>query len=307
MNIGIIINTRSGRNKAAHFSLKCQQLLSKNKHHVTVFDTTQPETAQNVWDTDRIIIIGGDGTVHHSLPKLISTQIPFYHLATGTSNLIAKELRMPRIASEAVRWIEQGGNGQLDAPTIDSVPFLIMCCIGIDAGIIHRFQTLRKKSGGFRNYILPVIQEILAPRPAKIQITVDGQQVSIDSPQNLLIANMRSYALGLDPCHEANSTDSTLDILAVPCRTGFQWTLHNSFYRIRRQPPSAIRLLSRTISITAHGNSPSLVQMDGEIARTPNMPSGLLESGVSIDFCIGNQTVIPLRPPPNSQNALPDT
>lgn len=304
MNIGIIVNTRSGRNKAAHFSEQCQRLLTEKKHRVAVFDTSQPDADSTVWDSDRVIIIGGDGTVHHSLPKLIATQIPFYHLATGTSNLIAKELRMPRIASQAVRWIEQGGKSRLDTPTIDSVPFLIMCCIGMDAGIIHRFETSRQKSGGFRNYLRPVIQETLSPRPATIQISADGQEISVESPLNLIIANMHSYALGLDPCHEARSNDSTLDLLTVPCRTSFRWTLHNVFYRFRRQPPSAIRSRSNSISITGIGNTPSLVQMDGEIARTPNMPRGLIEPGCSIKFDIGiQQGVIPLSPPLEKGNS----
>ncbi len=296
MNIGIIVNTRSGRNKATAFSQQCQQLLSEKGHQWTVLDTSSSEPSPEVWESDRLIIIGGDGTVHHALPELSRRQIPFYHLATGTSNLIAKELGMPRKASQAVRWSEQGGQGVLDVPTIDSVPFLIMCCLGMDAGIIHRFEQQRRGSGGFRNYTLPVLQEALRPRPAMLRISYDNSVIETQSPSNVVIANMKSYALRINPCPNANPNDSKLDLLSIPCSTTIGWSLHNLLFQFRTQPRTAQRALSLSFKVQSV-DRPSLVQMDGEIANTPNMPSGVLAPGTSITFAIGNDTVVPMTEP----------
>lgn len=296
MNIGIIANTRSGRNKASAFSHQCQHLLSENGHQTTIFDTSSLEPCPDVWKTDRLIIIGGDGTVHYALPELSRRQIPFYHLATGTSNLIAKELGMTRNASEAVRWIEQGDEGVLDVPTIDSVPFLIMCCLGMDAGIIHRFQQARTGSGGFRNYVLPVLQESLKPRPATLRITFNESEIHTRSTSNVVVANMKSYALGINPCPNADPNDAKLDLLTVPCSTTIGWTFNNLLFQLRTQPRSAQRVIAPSLTIESVGQS-SLVQMDGEIANTPNMPNGKLPPGTSIVFCIGNDTVVPINRP----------
>lgn len=296
MNIGIIANTRSGRNKASAFSHQCLRLLIKNGHQTTIFDTSTLEPCPEVWGTERLIIIGGDGTVHHALPELSQRKIPFYHLATGTSNLIAKELGMTRNASEAVRWVEQGGEGVLDVPTIDSVPFLIMCSLGMDAGIIHRFQQARTGSGGFRNYILPVLQEALRPRPATLKITYNDSNISPQSTSNVVVANLKSYALRINPCPNADPNDAKLDLLSVPCSTTLAWTFHNLLFQLRTQPRSAQRVIAPSFTIESVGQT-NLVQMDGEIANTPNMPHGKLAPGTSIVLSIGNDTVVPISSP----------
>jgi len=293
MNIGIIVNPKSGRNKASRFAKECERLLIDQGHTSHTINTQHLDTNDQLWDADRLVIIGGDGTVHHTLPKLIEHQIPFYHLATGTSNLIATEFNMPKDPASAVKWIEQGGQTNFDVPTLDSVPFLVMCSFGMDAGVIHRFQQLRTRSGGFRNYIRPVINEILHPRPAHIAIAADGNDLAIKSPMNLVVANMRSYALGINPCPNADPTDTKLDLLAVRCSTTLSWTLQTIRNRFRFQIPQAQRLQATTLTITGT-SKPTVVQLDGEVANSPNLPNGILSPqppSQSITIQIGQHQV----------------
>ncbi len=302
MNIGIIVNPKSGRNKASQFAQECERLLNANGHSSHTINTHHPDTSDQlrgvwgVWGVDRLIIIGGDGTVHHTLPKLIEHQIPFYHLATGTSNLIATDLNMPKDPASAVKWIEQGGQADFDAPTLDTVPFLIMCCLGMDAGVIHQFEHRRTRSGGLRNYIRPVINEILRPRPAHIAIAADGIDLAIKSPMNLVIANMRSYAQGINPCPNADPSDSKLDLLAAPCSTTLSWTLQTFLNRCRLQIPNAHRLQASTITITGL-DKPSVVQIDGEVANTPCLADGILKPQQSITLKMGHFKVPIMTPP----------
>ncbi|MBO6512980.1 MAG: hypothetical protein JJ974_03315 [Phycisphaerales bacterium] len=296
MHVGIIANTRSGRNKASVYAQQCQGLLSERGHQWTLLDTSASKPEPAVWSCDRLIIIGGDGTVHHALPELQNRQIPFYHLATGTSNLIAKELGMPRNPITAVNWIEQGGLGVLDVPTIDTLPFLIMCCMGMDAGIIHRFEGLRTRSGGFRNYIRPVIQESLHPRTAWISVQTEDEPLSVKTPANVIISNMPTYALHLNPCPDANPRDGQLDMIAASCATTLGWMIQNLMFMLRLQPPASDRIRATSIQVTAT-EQPCLVQMDGEIAVTPTMPRGILEAGQTIELALGNDTVVPIKKP----------
>jgi len=296
MNIGIIINPKSGRNKAFQLAKECEILLNHREHTTSVVHTQELQEDDRVWSCDRLIIIGGDGTVHHTLPNLIRHQIPFYHLATGTANLIATELKMPKSPAAAARWIEQGGQADFDVPTLDSVPFLVMCCLGMDAGVIHRFEHRRTRSGGLRNYIRPVLNEILHPKPAHIRITVDERELGIKSPMNLVIANMRSYAQGINPCPNADPTDSILDLLAAPCSTTVGWSIHTLFNRFRINIPRSQRLLASTITIMGV-SKPTVVQIDGEVATTPILRHGILEPHQSITLQIGQHRVPIITPP----------
>jgi len=298
MNIGIIVNPKSGRNKASRFAKECEDLLSSRGHSYHTTNAHRIDANDQLWGADRLIIIGGDGTVHHTLPMLIHQQIPFYHLATGTSNLIATELKMPKDPVTAIDWIEQGGQTEFDVPTLDSVPFLVMCSFGMDAGVIHRFEQLRTRSGGFRNYIRPVMNETLHPRPAHISINADGQDLHIKSPMNLVIANMRSYALSINPCPNANPADSQLDLLVAPCSTTISWSLQTILNKLRIQIPRAHRLQGSTLTITGTA-FPTVVQLDGEVANSPNLPNGILAPQRSIDIRIGLHRV-PIITPPSS-------
>jgi len=298
MNIGIIVNTKSGRNKASQFAYECEQLLKSRGHSTHILNTHDQTENDQFWSNDRLIIIGGDGTVHHTLPNLIEHQIPFYHLATGTSNLIATDLNMPKNPAAAVRWIELGGQTHFDIPTFDGRPFLVMCCMGMDAGVIHRFEHFRKGAGGFRNYIRPVLHETLRPRPAHLSINADGIKLDLKSPMNLVIANMRSYALKINPCPEADPADAKLDLLSAPSSTTLGWTLQTLLNRSRRSIPHATRLQASTLTITAT-HSPVPVQIDGEIATTPKLPQGLLQPHQSITVHIGNHQVPIISPPPS--------
>jgi len=303
MNIGIIVNPKSGRNKASQFAKECERLLKAQGHISHTVNTNQLGTDDQFWRNreewrpDRLIIIGGDGTVHHTLPKLIEHQIPFYHLATGTSNLIATELKMPKDPASAVHWIEQGGLATFDVPTLDNVPFIIMCSFGMDAGVIHRFEQLRTNSGGFRNYIKPVIYEAFNPRPAHLSINADGINLNIKSPINLVVANMRSYALGINPCPMANPTDIKLDLLGAPCTTTISWTLQTILNKFRIQIPNAQRLRFTTLTITGT-SKPTVVQLDGEVASSPNVPNGILQPQQSITIRVG-QHIVPIITPPS--------
>ncbi len=239
---------------------------------------------------DRVIIIGGDGTVHHTLPLLIKHQVPFYHLATGTSNLISKELKMPRSPAAITNWIEQGGSKEIDVARLDGVPFLIMCNFGMDASVIHRFESSRTSSGGFRNYVLPVTNEVFRPLPASVYIQVDGEQLAEFPRSNLLIANMRSYALGLNPCNHADPADNKLDLLECRCGSTPAWSIQGLLARCRL-PIFRSRRHRATKIIVTGGSCPSPVQVDGEIARTPSMPDGILHPAQEIQVSVGHDRI----------------
>ena len=295
MKIGILVNQRSGRNKAQHLAASCHSILAGRGHHVLVSDAVSANE-EFIAQQERLLIVGGDGTVHHTLPNLIKHQTPFFHLGTGTSNLIARELKMSRSPNRVADWIEQGGETLLDVPTLDGVPFLIMCNFGMDAGVIHRFEQARSRSGGYRNYIIPVTCSFIQPTLASISIEVDGRELNLPNPMNLIIANMRSYALGINLCNNADPKDGQLNIHAMPCSTSIRWSIESILSLLRLQNGKSMRKLAQSIKITSHSDS-TLVQCDGEIARTNSMPQGILKSGSAIAIEIGQFRIPSISPP----------
>lgn len=300
MNIGVFVNQRSGRNKAGKLAHECEQLLIRHGHS---YSQCTPEQAANIDyceqfldPLDRLIIVGGDGSVHHMLPYLITRELPFFHLATGTSNLISKELKMPKAPEQAIRWIEDGGVTKLDVPTIDSVPFLIMCSFGMDALVIHHFEGSRTKSGGFRNYVIPVFNTFFKPKGADVTLSIDDEFKQAIRGMNITVANMRSFALGINPCNKADPTDAHLDMLALTNRNSMTWSLATWTSMLRLNPIGSQRALFKKLTITG-GSFPTPVQVDGEIARSSNIYEGLLMPGVTIEIEVGHHYAHALSAP----------
>jgi diacylglycerol kinase family enzyme len=101
----------------------------------------------------------------------------------------------------------------------DEFPFLLMCGVGPDAGVIERLTALRKKAIGHMAYVEPVAREILSPRLPRLTVEVDGARVVDGRHGMLIVANCRQYGARLDPAERASMTDGKLDVVFMPCRT----------------------------------------------------------------------------------------
>ncbi len=294
MQIALIVNPRSGRGKADKLARLLDAALAKRGHRVSILEvgTDRSELQSQIADADRVVVLGGDGTVHHLLDTLADTQTPMYHLGTGTANLICKAFGMSRSVSQVVEHLEMDIEPiRVDLPTCNGLPFLIMVSVGIDASVIHRFEEARSRKGGYRAYIQPVLREVISPRPARFAI-----QPGVPSPAPLawhtgvlVIANLRSYGGGFNPCPDANPTDGQLDAIVIPCTSSIGAGISYSFLKARRTSSKMKRFVSDSFRVTCE-HIPAFVQVDGEKAsQIPSLVEGRLEPGDFLDLSMSSR------------------
>ena len=292
MQITLITNPRSGRGNARRSTQMLQDELTQRNHTVHVVETgSEPSSfLDQITESDRVVIIGGDGTVHHLLPILTQTQTPMYHLGTGTANLICKEFGMSQDPIQVAGHLEHDFEPTVvDVPSCNGVPFLIMVSLGIDASVIHRFEESRKHKGGYRAYIQPIFRELISPRYAQFQVEFSGtsEQPPYQETGNLIIANLRSYGGRLNPCPNANCNDGLIDLISIPCRSSIKSALNNALFRVGKTPRECKRDTASSITITTTQGS-AFVQVDGEKAtRIPGLHDGRLAQGqhMRIEMC----------------------
>lgn len=287
MRVSIVYNPRSGRGKAQRLTDAIDQLAKSRGHTLTKFDISRGAipAADDLNDTDRLIIVGGDGTVHHLLPLLTQTKVPFQHCGTGTANLICHALKMSHEPAGVLEQLELDAEPRrIDVPLCNNHPFLIMTSLGMDASVIHRLEESRKL-GGYRAYIKPVIKEILTPRFAHAQVTIDGQpQPQLSKPGILVIANMPNYGGNFNPCPDARWDDNTLDIAHIAGRTSITSGLRYLALLAKRKASRCAT--GKTITLNAI--QPSCVQIDGE---KPNAVPSILTPSQSLTFTLSNHSV----------------
>ncbi|MCA9303586.1 MAG: hypothetical protein KC996_05640 [Phycisphaerales bacterium] len=268
MRVAILMNPRSGRNKAERLADELARLLRARGHGVTLRDVHGPDEPMSgtLSGCERVVVVGGDGTVHHLLRPLCDAQVPVYHLATGTANLIAKYFRFSRNPATIVGDLEREHEPVcLDVPTANGTPFLIMLSLGMDASVIHRFEASRTTSGGYRAYFGPTLRELLSPRPARLSIEHGTHQgTMMGRPGGLMVANMPSYALGINPCADADPSDGLIDARMYRAGTAIGCGFRFALMRLRlgagstlRTPSIRIRTIDRACAVQIDGENPT--------------------------------------------------
>ncbi|HCT46240.1 MAG: hypothetical protein CMJ35_01255 [Phycisphaerae bacterium] len=292
MRISITYNPRSGRGKALRLSEAITRIAQARGHQVAAHDihAAGGVTDETIADCDRLVIVGGDGTVHHLLPQLAQTpdnpKPPFYHCGTGTANLISHAFKMPSKPARLVELLERDTPPvRVDLPLCNGHPFLIMASLGMDASVIHRLEESRKL-GGYRAYIRPTLREIFNPRFAHAQVQLDNQPApKLSRPGILVIANMPNYGGHFNPCAKARWDDATLDIAHIPGTTSITSAMR--YLAMLARLPAATTACAKHITISA--TTPSCVQIDGE---KPNHVPSILPPDSTLNFTMSPQSIL---------------
>jgi len=274
VRIVILHNPGSGRGRAERFAQHAAETLHAAGHEV-VLSPPRPDTptlAALLNAESLLVVAGGDGTIHRSLPALIASRAALYHLPLGTENLFAREFSMGGLARLADSLLAPRFSPidlmRVRASGIDE-PAAIMASVGPDAAVLARLSKRRRGPIHRLTYLPHILSELIGPPVAPLTIEVDGA-LAVDSRQGMaVVANCAMYALGLNPAPDANPADALLDLAFI--EGAHPMTLLPRLARAGRAAESALRLRGRQIRITAGPGA--RWQADGE--SFPDSTNGL--------------------------------
>lgn len=271
MAVVVLFNPRSGRGRGAAALSAVDHAVRAVGESARVI-ATGPEHADELrdalGDAVALVVIGGDGTVHHALSPALAAGVPLAVWPTGTENLLARELRMRAEPTDLARRLARRRVLSLDvaqversAPVAASRAFVLMASLGPDAGIIHRMARTRGGPILRWSYLRPMLEEIWSPSLRPMTIEVDGQTLVCETPGHLVVANARAYAARIDPAPRASMRDGLLDIVFFPARSASAVTWWAVRAWLRSANAGAARARGRRVRVTAVGVP---VQVDGE-------------------------------------------
>ncbi len=148
---------------------------------------------------DQIMAGGGDGTISAVASLLIGSDIQLAILPLGTANVLARELNIPtdlvgacRLA--ASRLVERDHEAKtsrvlvIDAMKVGDNHYLTQVGVGIDAMMIQTTTTAAKRRFGKLAYMLSATKHILAFKPHRFTVTVDGVSRQLRASE-IVVAN----------------------------------------------------------------------------------------------------------------------
>ncbi|MFH0958994.1 MAG: diacylglycerol kinase family protein [Pseudomonadota bacterium] len=181
MNLLIIANPIAGRGYAKRRVDQLAGLLSRNGHNLEIFFSEKPgDASTRAADInnyfDRIVVVGGDGTLNEVLNGLVDpSATPLVHVASGTANMLARELGIPSGISHVANLVKTGTTKFIDMGIASGRRFILVAGVGFDSFVTMSVKSMRASKLGYRGYIKPVLKAGHAYHPINLNIWVDEQ------------------------------------------------------------------------------------------------------------------------------------
>lgn len=212
--IAFIINPKAGVKKR----INIEEFIHANFSKCIPFDLI---VWKNIGDLDSIkqkiltgnyaiaVACGGDGTVNQIAAALIDTKIALGILPLGSGNGLARSNKIPMNLLKALHVIERGRVQQIDAGTINQIPFFCTAGVGFDALIANKFATSSKR--GFNTYVKTTLKEYFGYKPHHYSITIDGKTIKTTAFL-ITIANAGQWGNNVYIAPQASMNDGLLHV-----------------------------------------------------------------------------------------------
>lgn len=220
-------------------------------------------------DADVILVAGGDGTVNEVLNGMVGSTAPLGVLPSGTANVFACEVGLPRDPLASARMLpdlipRRIAVGRLTTADRGSRHFLLMAGAGLDAAVLTRVDArIKKRTGKFAYYVAGF--SMLGQPMAPLEATVDGQRLET---LFALAARVRNYGGDLAIASGASLLADEFELVAFAGRTTWRYPMYLGGALLGRATslPGVSAVKARRIELRGLNGKPVYAQIDGEPA-----------------------------------------
>lgn len=199
MKVVAVINPRSGKGRAESLLKPLEKLalhLGADLRTQLVLapgDGTRFAREAVANGTDRVISIGGDGTLNAVAAGLVGTEVPLGIVPMGSGNGYAHSLGLPRDPAAALHTAFTGTARRMDVCYLNDRLFLGTAGIGFDARVAWEFD--QREDRGMWNYAKLIIKHVLGAKPMRT-VTKANNATREDQVLMLVFCNTREFGNG---------------------------------------------------------------------------------------------------------------
>lgn len=218
MRVGILYNPAAGRGRARHHVGEAEQHLrdlgaevehleSRNREHM--IELAQQASREPY---DRLVVCGGDGTVHLAL-RALDLAMPMAVLPLGSGDDFAKTLGIPKNLAQACRVAVEGRVVEIDVAEANGIRYVGVAGVGFDSIVAAEANRVRLLRGSLV-YLWSIFRVLPAFEPIRMKITVDGNAFDEDV-MFAVVGNTHRYGGGIKIAPAAVVDDGILDLYIV--------------------------------------------------------------------------------------------
>jgi diacylglycerol kinase (ATP) len=218
--------------------------------------------------TEVVIVCGGDGTINEAAQPLVGTGTALAVWPSGTANVLANELQLPRRPEAIAKLIACGQSrlisvGRAMKPESDwQRYFLLMAGIGLDATIVHGVDLDLKRLTGIGAYLASGLGYLAKLPLTPFSIDFNGRHYESTFA---VIANAARYAVCFTMAPKARVDDDKFDICLFNSRSRLSLLGYAFLSMSGRHTRSSGVVYQETREVKANSNPDALVQLDGDV------------------------------------------
>jgi len=241
LNALLIINPKAGRARGPAGLARVVRALEQTGLAVecvqaaeaaSVAGALRADLVGRVPEDTRVVVAGGDGSIHAVLPAVMNTPFPLAILPLGSVNVLARELGIPRSLAAAAQVVAAGEVRAIDLGVADgqsstgfgtpvpkqSRPFVLMAGVGFDAAVVHSLAPQTKNLIGSFAYVARGLAVLARYRPSRFRITADGETIETEA-WLAVVANTPRYTYRWRLVPQAAMDDGWLDLCLFESRS----------------------------------------------------------------------------------------
>ncbi len=284
LKILFVINPISGGKSKQNYQSAISEYFEHKTHSLEYFLLTGKNDAESIrnrieeFQPDRIVAVGGDGTINLVAGIIMNTAIVMGIIPAGSANGLATELQLPTDVPEALLIVDQGIIRKMDILRINDAHLsLHLADIGINAQLIKYFDESNWR--GKLGYAKVAFKTLWRKQKIRVSIETDTQTI-FRKAFMVVIANSTRYGTGMVINPEGNPFDGKFEVVVIRKLALSEILkmifLHKPFNPEKFEVISTSRVLLKTKRKT-------YFQSDGEyLGREQNVKVEMLEGAVNI-------------------------
>lgn len=159
---------------------------------------------------DAVFAMGGDGTVRDVASGLYGSRVPLGVLPAGTTNVVARALRVPLDPLAAARVLAGGAAAAMDVGLCGERLFLMQATAGFDASVIARVDRRLKARFGRVSIALQGLGQWWRYKYPALELRIDGRPTTA---RQVAVCNIPEYAGSFRIVEAGRFDDRRLDVV----------------------------------------------------------------------------------------------
>ncbi len=212
-----IINPGSG-NGEVDYKTEISAYFEKKKPEIEIYELPKDcnlnelkATIQKA-DADRVIAVGGDGTLKLVAECLLNTETPIGIIPAGSANGMAKELGIPLDLKEAIALTVTGKPKKIHAIMVNKELCIHLSDIGFNAYLVKKFDELPER--GMQTYAKAAWHAFWNHRKMDVSFKANGRTIR-EKAAMVALANATRYGTGLQINPDGKLDDDLFEVIIV--------------------------------------------------------------------------------------------